>query len=514
MLAHTAAWLATRHVAVASAQPSSPATAGAPPAMSGVAANGTDLYVALQTYAQHARISLYIDPSTPHTLLTYHITGVSDQQAFDDLVQANGLATLRRGGLLYVGPPGALASRFGGTDASMVTLPVVGVSPAQLIPLLQRALPPGTVLFPNDQAHTLLVRGTPAALTQAQSLVAAASQPATVALAIPVEGGRTAESTLQALRVIDPPTPPNSVTTDPGTNRLMVRGTSEYVARVAHDAGILDLPVPQVDYSVSIAEVDPEKFDSNRGILFGGQSGPGSVVTANPIRSTVINATINDLESRGYARILERPTLVVLNGQTGTTNYTTQFPVLVANQLTGVSSVQTITTGVQLTLQPTVNGNSVTTNLATAYSDQVGTGAQGIPIVSTRQVQTPVRTEPDQAIVISGLYATTEQRTKTGIPPFDKWLLIGGLFKNNEQHVDHTEVVIVLEPHIVQPGQKGPSVAFPSIDPSLITHGIAPLAPPAAKTDQPTPSHPAPRPQPTTTTSTRDADRTLWGGAP
>ena len=454
----------------------------AAPARTSLSATGVDLYDALQAYARHARINIYIDPSTPHVAQSFLIRNVSDAEAFRAIIKANGLASIERNSVTYVGPPSAIA-RYSSSAITSATIPTAA-NPTLLSQSLSALLPPGTQVYPEDQSQSVLVIGSAEAVAQARSFL---MPPTSLVYArFTPANGRSAKDLITLYQALYPYVSPDELVLDGSTNTVLLRGSRSFVDGAASSLASLDTPVPQVFYDVNIIEMTPETYNLNRGILFGGINtqgqqiaGSGSTtITSATIKSVPFNLTINALESQGKATILRRPSLVIANGSNGTSQDTTTIPYSVPNSLTGIPTIAQVTTGVILTATPTVAGSIVHTTLQESYTAATGIGTQGIPITETNAVNTIVDSTPDDVIVISGLLADDDSTTMTGLPPFNHLFFLGGLFRNRQASKSHVEVLVTLQAHVDYPGRQHVPVQFSTIPDALLHNGIAPAPTP------------------------------------
>lgn len=473
---------------------------GAPAPRQNTAQNGTisgqtDTFSAIRAYCRHARIAFQVIPGTPNPPFTADVRHLTNKEALQTILDGAGLASQWQGHVLWIGTPQAVVSKFGVADRTHRTYTIVGLTPSSVAQSLSTFLPVGTVLVPNDAQHTLFMSGTPQSIETAGTFIAGiGATGALVTQAIPLASGVSANTMAQELQVLDPPQPPNAVVFDPGQNAFIVRGTDTYVAQVKSDLAAIDHEPEQVFYSFSVIEVDPGTFESNRGLLFGGTNQSqtsngfggvnisqtqtvGSWVLGFPVKTTPLAVKLNALEQNGKARILQRPSVLASNGQATLTEYTTNLPVQVSDQFTGISTIVTVPIGITMNLTPHIGQGAVSTDVDISYKDETGLGQGGYPIVSDRHAKTSVVTAPDDSIVISGLYGESDTDTRTGLPPFNHLFVLGKLFQNHQISNDHTEVIIVMTPHLVKPGDRTLPVSFPNIDPALIQHGIAPATP-------------------------------------
>jgi len=489
---------------------SAPATSSASSSSSGppAVAKGTSAIGIFMAYAKHLGLAYAVLPGTPDTTIRLDVDALSAKDGIVLVQQLSGLATHKAKGILYIGTPVALAQMFGVGDRSQRTFTIVSMTATAAANALQPYVPPGTYLFPNDVQHTLTVSGTPSALDHADGFLRTLQNSAELTTkTIYLESGVSANNMAGELGALDPPQAPNAIVYDPGQNAFIVRGTARYIAQVENDLTAIDHTPAQIFYSLSIVEVDPDSYEKNIGPLIGGATGSagntggggtgtglssgstGSFVLGFPIRTSQVSVRLNLLESQGKANILERPSVLASNGQAASTAYTTNLPITITDQFTGVASVVTVPTGVTLNLTPHIGRNAISTDLNVTYNTESGVGSGGYPIISQRSDQSTIVTQPDDSIVISGLYGETQTESLNGIYPFNHMWLLGGLFRNRDTQRNKTEVIMVLTPHLQGGNCHNQTVQFPDVNPSYFCGGILPSQPYPA-------SVPAPAAQP------------------
>lgn len=481
--------------------------ARAPSSTVSVSAQSFDLHDAIRLYAQHAGINVYIDDSVPHKLITYRMVGVDDRDALNTILKANDLGSTERNGILYVATQDVLTKRYGASSAVTVTLHLLNSDPTTVAGSLALVLPKDTIIFPDTARRALVLQGTPQAIAQARLFLGLdthgnpTSENVLVTRLVPVRNGSDAKTIMAEAAVQIPVQPPNSITVTPNANTIVLYGSQAFVDAQADLIAKLDNPLQQVLYTASIIEVTPTNDTDTQGFLYGGygvngtaQVGSGSTVYAFASKSLPLTVQIDALLNKGTARVLERPTVLTTNNATGSVTFGTDIPIVVQDAITGVSTVRTVTAGVNLSVTPTIGTDVLTTKITTSYSDETGTGQGGYPIIARRTVDSTVVTKTNDVIVISGLYEDTNTLTIQGVPYLSKLPIVGGLFSHKASNKLHNEVLVVLTPHVYNvQGSRTLPIGFPSVDPQFISNGIVPATPAPSATPTPL-AHPAPMP--------------------
>ncbi|MGC9160399.1 pilus (MSHA type) biogenesis protein MshL [Acidithiobacillus sp.] len=190
------------------------------------------------------------------------------------------------------------------------------------------------------------------------------------------------------------------------------------------------------------------------------------------------NAILEALGTQGKVKVLSSPRVATLNNQTavikvGTDNiYVTNVQTnsgatgaigtTVINQPTPVLSP--LFSGVALDVTPAIGADGMVTLYVhpsvTSITTQpsiftVGNQTYNLPLASSsvREVDTVVRAESGQVIVIGGLMKTDEHDTHSGIPLLQDLPYLGYLFKSTQQTAIKSELVVLIKPIVVENGR-------------------------------------------------------------
>ena len=165
---------------------------------------------------------------------------------------------------------------------------------------------------------------------------------------------------------------------------------------------------------------------------------------------------LNLAVQRGVAKVLANPRITTISGRTATIRAGENITVLTtaggSAGTVATTQLQTFQTGVSLDITPIVNsGNFISVTLHPTVNSLSGTN-NGLPQISTRDTQTTVTMQAEQTLVIGGLIEDTYQLTENKIPILGDLPLIGRVFRNSNKSAERDELVIVVTPHIVTPG--------------------------------------------------------------
>jgi general secretion pathway protein D len=184
---------------------------------------------------------------------------------------------------------------------------------------------------------------------------------------------------------------------------------------------------------------------------------------------------VNFLQTDTNTRILASPRLRAAEGKKTTLKVGTEVPVPVTTFTSAqpnvggtfapATSFQYRNVGVNLELTPKVNANGdILLELAAEFSilggDQEVAGTR-LPTFLTRNVTGVLRLRDGETSLIGGLLSQQEGETTSGIPGMTSIPLIGKLLSNPTKRQESAEVVISITPHLV----RGPKVIEADLEP-------------------------------------------------
>jgi type IV pilus assembly protein PilQ len=81
--------------------------------------------------------------------------------------------------------------------------------------------------------------------------------------------------------------------------------------------------------------------------------------------------------------------------------------------------------------------------------DSVGEQTVSGPAINTKHVQTRVEVEDGGTVAIGGIYSDDDREDVTGVPGLMRLPLIGWLFRHDARRRAHSELVILITPHVI-----------------------------------------------------------------
>lgn len=169
-----------------------------------------------------------------------------------------------------------------------------------------------------------------------------------------------------------------------------------------------------------------------------------------------INATLQALITDGKARVLSRPNVTTMSGETANILVGGEIPVPVPSSSNSSSNtIEWKEYGIKLEIKPTVDLDGNITSIVHAmvsrldYSNAVTTNSISVPAIASREATASVNIPSGMTMAIGGLMNTEDTRTVTRIPLLSNIPILGELFKHNSVSRDKREIIILITPRLV-----------------------------------------------------------------
>jgi MSHA biogenesis protein MshL len=184
-------------------------------------------------------------------------------------------------------------------------------------------------------------------------------------------------------------------------------------------------------------------------------------------------ALLNAFATQGKVNVLSSPRVTAMNNEPAIMRIGTQDVFFVTttqvNPDTGQilqSSVtpQSLTEGVVLSVTPQISADGmVHMSINPSVTERTGqaTSRLGdtVPIVSVRETDTLVRVRQGETIVIAGLMQDRTSEDTSKVPLLGDVPVIGNLFRRTERRRTKTDLVILLTPTVLGPGEAAANAA-------------------------------------------------------
>ena len=180
-----------------------------------------------------------------------------------------------------------------------------------------------------------------------------------------------------------------------------------------------------------------------------------------------IGAVLQALTSKGLAKVLAEPNLLVNSGQEGKFFAGSKIPYSVLVSTGGASNIQIDweSVGIKLYFKPEVLENGLIRlkiDPAEVSSISGTLAANGYPIIDTRNVLTSVELRDEESLVLAGLLQEEAIKNMSKIPLLGDIPILGALFRSTQNDLTEKELVFFITPKIVKPTAPGVGIALPT----------------------------------------------------
>jgi len=231
--------------------------------------------------------------------------------------------------------------------------------------------------------------------------------------------------------------------------------------------------------SVTTQQFSPPTLQSNP------TTGAAGSVTSSLTLSNLLNVflfrpdinlgtTISDLESKSVLEILAQPNLLALNGQKASflAGGEFPFPVVQGGTTNGVAvTIQFRPFGVRLDFTGFIGKDGVirmhiAPEVSTLdFSNALTISGFTVPAISTRRAETEIELKEGQSFGIAGLLDNRAQVQFSKIPGIGDIPILGHLFRSQSLNRSHTELVVLVTPHVVDPARMSAPPPLPPANP-------------------------------------------------
>ncbi len=187
---------------------------------------------------------------------------------------------------------------------------------------------------------------------------------------------------------------------------------------------------------------------------------PFGAVIANFLSNGVsADMLITALEQKKLARRLAEPNLTAMSGESASFHAGGEFPIPVAEDVTGKVTIQFKEFGVKLNFTPVVLDDGLinlkirpeVSEIDQANSIRLSEGGIAIPALSVRKAETSVELRDGQSFAIAGLLQTVNSKTVSQVPWLGNVPVLGTLFRSSGFQKRETDLVIIVTPRLVRP---------------------------------------------------------------
>lgn len=272
-----------------------------------------------------------------------------------------------------------------------------------------------------------------------------------------------------------------SIFADNRTNTILISDNSQEINKIKAMIKSLDVPQQQVLIEARVVNIERSSAE-DLGIRFGfiqnqtkesvssGDALPikpnhanfdlsALPLEANPAsiglalatlgKNTLLDLELSALQSEGKAQIISSPRLITANQESAYIESGEDIPYqkISAN---GVASVSFKKAVLSLKVVPkiTFDGKLIMSISINQDSDS-GRRVQGIPIISTKALETKVMIDDNQTIVLGGIYKQDKNHSIIRVPILGTLPVFRWLFRRIEQKFRNEELLIFITPQII-----------------------------------------------------------------
>jgi type IV pilus assembly protein PilQ len=277
----------------------------------------------------------------------------------------------------------------------------------------------------------------------------------------------------------------NIVTKDRGTvsvdvknNQIIITDTADKIGQALDIARQIDKVTSQVIIEARVVEVN-ENYSKELGFQWNLGVGPVTVNNSGSIYNTsvamnypaasnngftlnyakiagtpfTLDAILTALESNGNGKILSAPKIATLNNKKARIKQGQEIGYLERDSAGG-SSVKFKDVDLLLEVTPHVTpDNRISMDIIIQKNDVVEF-IDGVPVIATNEAQTQLLVNDGDTIVIGGIIKSTSTNKKEAFPGLHKIPVVGWLFQSNLEEADSNELLIFMNPKIVQLEQR------------------------------------------------------------
>jgi type II secretory pathway component GspD/PulD (secretin) len=268
--------------------------------------------------------------------------------------------------------------------------------------------------------------------------------------------------------------PQGSVTSYGPLRSVVVEDRSDVIERAQQVIRQIDVPPRQVLIEAEIIEArlgHDVRYGIDWSLFFSHGQGSGSI-TAEGFASPAavgnegafvvwgegdFTASLESMESIDELNTLAAPRVLAIDGEEAEIQIGGQlgFSVVTTIDNTVIQSVEFLDTGTLLQITPTIaEDGQILLHIHPELADAVITA--GLPSKTTTQVTTDVLITDGHTLLIGGLIQEREEKVRKGIPLLMNIPLLGKLFGRTTLTTQKSEIIVLITPRIVRPGEAVP----------------------------------------------------------
>lgn len=158
--------------------------------------------------------------------------------------------------------------------------------------------------------------------------------------------------------------------------------------------------------------------------------------------------------ANGDVRVLSSPELTAKSGGKARFQVGGEIPIPIAGTL-GTQTVEFKSYGIIFAFEPVIDANNVITAKISTEMSQIdaSVSVNGLPGFLNRSTSTEVSLKRGEMIALSGLINSELSNAVDRVPAISRIPILGRLFRSDDFRNNRSDLVVLLEPEIIQPGQ-------------------------------------------------------------
>ena len=329
----------------------------------------------------------------------------------------------------------------------------------------------------------------PETFVPGQSHPAVATTAATDTAAGPAAAAAAASAeTGGAFTIPDDRTSDIHVVADEPNNALIITATTHEFKRIKQILSRIDVAPNQVLLEATIAEVtlnDELKFglrwffqkgDHKFGLNDTDGTLAADLLPKIPalggfsyfLNMPNVKVALNALSSVTDVNVVSSPTLTTMDNKKAILQVGDEVPILTQQQqATGsvaniINSVSYRNTGVVLNITPRISDdNRILLDIEQEVSDAVSTttGVTNSPTIQQRRIKTTVAVQNGESVILAGMIQDRATHARDQIPIAGDIPIVGNLFKNKDNMIKRTELLIAITPQVIRDSNQLSAIA-------------------------------------------------------
>ncbi|MBB3003667.1 type IV pilus assembly protein PilQ [Paraburkholderia tropica] len=388
-----------------------------------------ELTAVLHAFAQFTRLNI-VASERVRGQITLRLDRVPWRAAFDLLLESNGLAMERHGGVLWVAPAADLAARERLRFEAHARA-------AELEPLASRAFELHYARA-EDLRRLLSGSGTQRALSKRGAAVADAR---TNLLFVTDLAGRL-DQIADLIRRLDAPARQVLI------EARIVEGDEGLSRELGVRLGVTPNAVEGTARGVRGSAADGTLYDLGAGAINGFAAAQLGLTLLAARATRLLDIELSALEAQGRGRVVSSPRVVTADRTKAVVEQGTELPYQ-AKVGQGVSGVQFRRASLKLEVEPQITPDGRVILDLDVAKDSVGEQTAAGPAINTKHVQTRVEIEDGGTVSIGGIDATDDRDDVTRVPLLGKIPLLGALFSHRAHWDKRSELVVFITPRVV-----------------------------------------------------------------